>query len=320
MINLSIIIPHYNSSELLEKLLNTIPVIDEIEVIVIDDCSDKLEFIQIQEMHKNLQYKFKLLENISNQGAGSCRNIGLEHARGKWVLFADSDDYFTKSFYDIVRPYFATDNDVVFFMPTSIYIDTDEIADRHEKLADRLNRYLKNPNKKNELDIRYRFEVPWSKLIRKDLIVKNNILFEGVAASNDLMFSTAVGYYMSKFFISTDTIYVSVRRSNSLSVNRSEKIYDTRLKEKVKYYNFLKERLSVSDLKILNLSFLDLLLKSTYYSSKKFLQVFRYLYKQNLPILDKRLFHVKSLIKLIKTYFALKDINNKYSFNQEKNK
>jgi len=320
MINLSIIIPHYNSSKLLDKLLSTVPAIDEIEVIVIDDCSDELEFMQIQEMYKSSKYKFKLLESRSNQGAGTCRNIGLKNARGKWILFADSDDFFTESFYDIISPYLSTDNDVVFFMPTSVYIDTGELADRHEKLVERLNKYLENPNKRNELDLRYRFEVPWSKLISKDLIVKHNIMFEEVAASNDLMFSTAVGHYMSNFAISTDTIYVSVRNHYSLTVNKSEKIYDIRLKEKVKYFYFLKEILSVNELKILNISFLDFLLKSMNYGSRKFMHEFQYLYKYKLPILDKRLFKIKSLIKLIKTYIDIKNINKKYSQNQVKNR
>ncbi len=320
MINVSIIIPHYNSSILLEKLLSTIPVLDEIEVIVVDDCSDELERIEIQNIYKSSKYKFKLLENSSNRGAGLCRNIGLENANGKWILFADSDDYFTENFYDTLSPYFSTDNDVVFFMPTSVFIDTGDIADRHDRFANRLNEYLKNPNMRNELDVRYRFEVPWSKLISKDLIVKNNIVFEEVAASNDLMFSTKVGYYMSNFAISTEIIYVCVRNHCSLTLNKSEKIYDTRLKEKVKYFNFLKEKLSANELKILNISFLDFLLKSMNYGSRKFMQLFQYLYKDKLPILDKRLFHIKSLIRLIKTYIDIKNTDRKYSLNQEKNK
>lgn len=38
---LSVIIPHYETPLLLEKLLDTIPTEESIEVIVIDDCSVK---------------------------------------------------------------------------------------------------------------------------------------------------------------------------------------------------------------------------------------------------------------------------------------
>lgn len=320
MISLSIIIPHYNSSKLLDKLLSTIPVMDEIEVIVIDDSSDKLEFIQIQRMHKNAKYKFKLLESNSNQGAGLCRNIGLENARGKWILFADSDDYFTKDFYDIISPYFSTNNDAVFFMPTSIYIDTGEIADRHEKTCSRLNNYLMNGDLKSLLELKFKLDGPISKMIKQEFLKQNNILFEEVIVSNDILFSSKVGFHMNNFAICTNIIYIITRSFNTLTVNASEKFYDIRLKEKVKYFNFLKEKLSVNELKILNISFLDFLLKSMNYGSKKFMHVFQYLYKNKLPILDKRLFNIKSLIKLIKTYIDIKKTNKKYSLKQVKNK
>ena len=41
MINYSIIIPHKNSPELLERCLNSIPERKDIEIIVVDDCSNE---------------------------------------------------------------------------------------------------------------------------------------------------------------------------------------------------------------------------------------------------------------------------------------
>jgi len=45
--DLSIIIPHYNIFELLRRLLDSIPKKDNIEIIVIDDKSDKKGFEEI---------------------------------------------------------------------------------------------------------------------------------------------------------------------------------------------------------------------------------------------------------------------------------
>lgn len=39
MIKYSIIIPHYNAPHLLERCLKSIPVREDIQVIVVDDCS-----------------------------------------------------------------------------------------------------------------------------------------------------------------------------------------------------------------------------------------------------------------------------------------
>src|SRR5699024_10534236 len=106
MIKLTIIIPHYNSPVLLERLLKTIPQTKEIQVIVIDDNSDEIykeKYLEIKKEHNiNIEY----LCNYSNKkGAGSCRNIGLERVLGEWVLFADADDYFTEDFFEVIQKY-----------------------------------------------------------------------------------------------------------------------------------------------------------------------------------------------------------------------
>src|SRR5690606_29417331 len=98
MIQVSIIIPHYNSTELLEKLISTIPEISSIQTIVVDDHSNefhKNRLMEIEQANKNRNILF-LTNDLDKKNAGSSRNKGLKHAKGKWVLFADSDDYFVE--------------------------------------------------------------------------------------------------------------------------------------------------------------------------------------------------------------------------------
>src|SRR5690554_7988035 len=89
----SVIIPHYNCEDGLERLLKSIPNKDTIEVIVVDDRSST-------ELFKDVINKSHLV-NISGyinegvKGAGAARNIGLEKAKGEFLVFADSDDFFT---------------------------------------------------------------------------------------------------------------------------------------------------------------------------------------------------------------------------------
>ena len=127
--NLSIIIPHYNSSNFIEKLLLSIPNKKDIQIIVVDDKSEPSHIKVIDELKK--KYNFDFFQNNRNKGAGTCRNIGLEKSKGKWILFADSDDFFVDNFYQKVSTYFNNLSDVIFFSPTSQYIETGKIADRH---------------------------------------------------------------------------------------------------------------------------------------------------------------------------------------------
>lgn len=96
---LSIIIPHYNSPKLLRRLLNSIPMLDCLECIVIDDHSSK-ELNELRECQKEFEKKgIIFLKNESNvRSAGAARNIGLDYAKGKWLAFMDADDYIIGDF------------------------------------------------------------------------------------------------------------------------------------------------------------------------------------------------------------------------------
>lgn len=136
---LSIIIPHYENADGLEILLNSIftdsiknPEI-RFEVLVIDDYSceqTQKELIKLQS-----KYDFKLYHNNSIKSAGTCRNIGIDNSTSKWLLFADSDDYFLPCFLKTVSKYFDSDYDIVFFPPISRIYGTNIESDRHQYYA-----------------------------------------------------------------------------------------------------------------------------------------------------------------------------------------
>lgn len=58
---------------------------------------NKRELLEIAVEYKDTNVE--IYHNSKKKGAGTCRNIGLERARGKWLLFADSDDLFLDNFF-----------------------------------------------------------------------------------------------------------------------------------------------------------------------------------------------------------------------------
>ena len=94
---LSIVIPVHNAAQTLLKCLSSIwsqgiPE-DDYEVICVDDCStdDSLAVLrQEATLHANL----RILRNLVNLRAGGARNHGVREARGEYIQFIDSDDYF----------------------------------------------------------------------------------------------------------------------------------------------------------------------------------------------------------------------------------
>jgi glycosyltransferase involved in cell wall biosynthesis len=272
----------------------------DIEVFVIDDKSTKNKK-KYQDLQENKDFIFvTFLENTTTKkGAGVCRNIGLKKAQGRWILFADADDYFVVNMYSLVRPYFESDSDVIFLYPTSVYLDSGDKATRHARFVRRIENYKKNKTLKSELELRYRFEVPWSKMIQKSFLERHEIFFEEVMVSNDVLFSTKVGFYMKNFTISPHSIYIVTQGKETLTTQKSEKNFDIRLSEKEKYFYFLKTNLSINEFKVLNLSFMDLLLKSYTFGVKKFFWVFKTLIQKRLPFFDTRVLSLKFIYQKI---------------------
>jgi glycosyltransferase involved in cell wall biosynthesis len=107
----SVIIPVYNASSYLDVavqsiICQTIGFEEYIELILINDGSlDNSEEIC-------LKYKQQYEDNIvyisqKNSGVSATRNRGLELARGKYIAFLDSDDYFSLNAFSMVNKYFS---------------------------------------------------------------------------------------------------------------------------------------------------------------------------------------------------------------------
>lgn len=234
---ISVIIPHFNSLRKLKRLLETIPEDENIEVIVIDDRSKHEEKPTRAVLKKNIQ----LLSNESGlKGAGTCRNIGLSNAKGDFVIFADSDDYFTPEAFNIIQTLGIRDNtdipDILFFKPTSVSELSGELSDRHLKYEALIDDY-----KKGSMDIRYGFYVPWSKVYRLKFLIENDINFDEVIASNDVMFSLKAGYLARDIEISDEIIYTVTRGRGSLTVNKSIEVLSSRYEVELRRIDYINE-------------------------------------------------------------------------------
>lgn len=100
---ISVIIPHYNTPDLLMRCLASIPVRPDIEVIVIDDCSpDAARYVADYPAlsRPNLTY----LSTTQGGSASRARNVGLDHARGEWICFVDADDYVEEGYFPTSMP------------------------------------------------------------------------------------------------------------------------------------------------------------------------------------------------------------------------
>ena len=301
MFNLSIIIPHYNSVNSLIALLNSIPEQEDIQVIVVDDKSNKCaeEYNALKNKYRHVKF---LHNNSDTKGAGVCRNIGLQNAQGKWLLFADADDFFVDGFYDRVTVFFDTQNDIVFFSPTSKDNLTGEESDRHLQYKERIQNYIENAGEESVLYLRYTFYVPWSKMFRHAFIKDNNIFFDETIASNDVMFSTKSGHYMQTFQVSDETIYCVTKGIGTLTKTISENVFDARVAVYVDYGKFLQKNAPEWAKKTLGGSRFILIAITYKLGIKKAVSVYRLFSKNKIPIFSKQDFNLRKTFKKFLTH------------------
>ena len=100
------------------------------------------------------------------KGAGYARNLGLELARGKWLIFADADDFFMPCFNEVLDKYKDDENDIIYFKVTSIDINTQQPATRHKHII----YFLEEIQKTKEWDLIYLLREPIGKFFKRNII------------------------------------------------------------------------------------------------------------------------------------------------------
>lgn len=90
----SIIIPSWNTGKYIYKAIRSAleQTIQEIEIIVVDDCSSDNSIEIIQQIQDD---RLKLLINDNNLGVSATRNLAIKEAQGKWIAVLDADDWYS---------------------------------------------------------------------------------------------------------------------------------------------------------------------------------------------------------------------------------
>lgn len=103
---ISVIIPAYNAEKYLKECLDSVlnQTLKNIEIILIDDGSTDSS-LDICKQYKNEHSNIVLLLQ-KNSGSGKARNAGIETAKGEFVVFLDSDDYYPEN--DILETLYNT--------------------------------------------------------------------------------------------------------------------------------------------------------------------------------------------------------------------
>ncbi len=92
---ISIIMPYYEKEPYVEESIKSIlnQSYTNFEIILINDDIKKKEFVDAL---SNLDQRIRVIHNEKNLGAGLSRNMGIKSAKGEYIAFCDSDDFWKK--------------------------------------------------------------------------------------------------------------------------------------------------------------------------------------------------------------------------------
>jgi glycosyltransferase involved in cell wall biosynthesis len=242
MYTYSIIIPHKNIPGLLERCLDSIPVREDIQIIIIDDNSDP-EVVDFSKFPGLERQNTEVYFTKEGKGAGYARNEGLKKAKGKWLLFADADDFYNSGFLKETDKYKETDNDIIYFLANSIDSNTLKPAERHLyliKTREKYNKKARYNEKEAKNELVYKNWEAWAKMFRKDFIEKNNLFFEETKIGEDALFAIRAGELSDKYTVDDFPLYCITYRADSLCFTIDDEYdFDERFEAKIRINRYL---------------------------------------------------------------------------------
>ena len=225
----SIIIPIFNAQNFIELCLDSVlrQTYEHLEVILVDDGSSDASR-EICDNYEKMDQRIRVYHR-ENAGVSASRNFGLNHAKGKYVLFVDADDTIeTNMIEDCVQLAQANGADLVicsfrYYITASNQmiencLGRDFTGSKSEFFRDwfdvLMDREIINP--------------PWNKFVKKDLLERNHIRFnEKYSICEDMAYSIQV-LAASKKTVLTGEMYYNyyVKSSGTLVFKFHENYFE----------------------------------------------------------------------------------------------
>lgn len=124
----SIIVPAYNTGEAIRRCVDSIRAqsCGDWELILVDDGSKDATPAIVDE-YARLDERIRAI-HIPNGGVSRARNVGLEHARGEYVMFVDSDDWIEPDYLQQVELHRQDNADIYMLGITLDYTKNDGLV------------------------------------------------------------------------------------------------------------------------------------------------------------------------------------------------
>jgi len=190
-VRLSVVIAVYNQEKYLDDCLSSIVAqnFGRLEIICVDDGSTDRSSDMLREWQRR-DGRINVITQ-KNAGAGAARNNGLMHAKGRFILFLDSDDFFAPNMFSaMTKRALETNADITLCHSYQLDASSGDISYNRGAVNDEfLPRkdvfcYKDFPDKILNFCIGW----AWDKLYKRKFVMKKELRFQPLRTTNDAFF------------------------------------------------------------------------------------------------------------------------------------
>lgn len=242
----SVIVPVYNVEKYISECVDSIvgQSYKHLEIILVDDGSPD-SCPEICDEFASKDSRIKVIHK-KNAGLGFARNSGLEIAKGKYVMFVDSDDYLVETAVQTLVNYASqnraqfvkaafkkiNDSGIVIYEKSQEFKSFDKNGIEYELRPRMLG---SSPSKSDSIEMSV-----WATLYDRELIEHNKLRFdsEREIVSEDLPFNLSYLSYCERALMLDDKLYCYRYNPDSLT----EKYVPNKFNRIVDMFNEIEER------------------------------------------------------------------------------
>ena len=208
---ISVIVPAYNAEKYIGKCIDSVlaQTYRDWELISVDDGSQD-GTLGILKRYAKADCRIRVIRQVENQGPGIARNTGIAEAKGKYVVFIDSDDYIEKDYFQLLSEH---DEDVVFINVRNVDEEGRVLKEDHMSKNKRLT-------KETILRRQMTGMIDWGgvrKSLNVNILRKNSIGYTNHIIGEEALYSFQVLWYAKSVSFIDKPLYNYVQRSDSQS-------------------------------------------------------------------------------------------------------
>ena len=217
----SVIMPVFNVEKYIRKSVDSVlnQTYQNIEVLLVDDGSTD-NCPKICDDYAELDSRVRVIHK-KNGGLSDARNFGIDAASGDYVVFLDSDDYWSSdtALEKAARKLEMEKSDVMLFFFKYLFEDENNRITEYNSEFEKIE--INMESKKTQLTELIKNNIyissAWAKIIKRQLFKDNDLYFVKGVYSEDIEWSARLMMYASSFSVLNESFYIYIQRGTSIA-------------------------------------------------------------------------------------------------------